>query len=314
MRKILKVLSLSMIMTAMALTSAMAEEAIPTASTVLVNGNKVEFDAYNINGNNYFKLRDIAYALSGTDCQFDVGYNSEANAISLTSGEGYTIAGGEMSKSISVNYDASLTDSKIIKDGEAASFTAYNINGNNYFKLRDVGESFGFSVNWDEETSSIMIDTKKGVDDMDGDYFSTLNVGDSVELVCTLKDVGDNLDNRFYNDRYYFIIGRFESEKGDFNAVLHTCDDIKYGQKSDYEPYVGGQVLVTGVYEGYSKLYKIPFLSLYELTDIKNHSSVSGIRKAEERVKEEGRGEEKVFDADFRNIQLDIIEGCGVID
>jgi len=40
--------------------------AIPTKSTVLVNGIKVAFEAYNIGGNNYFKLRDIAQA-------FDIG-------------------------------------------------------------------------------------------------------------------------------------------------------------------------------------------------------------------------------------------------
>lgn len=35
----------------------------PTASKVLVNGKEVAFDAYNINDNNYFKLRDIALSL-----------------------------------------------------------------------------------------------------------------------------------------------------------------------------------------------------------------------------------------------------------
>ena len=44
----------------------------PTASTVLVNGENVAFDAYNINDNNYFKLRDLAYILSGTEKQFEV--------------------------------------------------------------------------------------------------------------------------------------------------------------------------------------------------------------------------------------------------
>jgi hypothetical protein len=42
------------------------QSASPTSSTVLVNGKNVAFDAYNINGNNYFKLRDLAYTLNGT--------------------------------------------------------------------------------------------------------------------------------------------------------------------------------------------------------------------------------------------------------
>jgi len=43
-----------------------AVTAIPTASTVLVDGQNIAFDAYNIDGNNYFKLRDIAYVINCT--------------------------------------------------------------------------------------------------------------------------------------------------------------------------------------------------------------------------------------------------------
>ena len=74
-----------------------AESVRATASAVLVNGERVEFDAYNIAGNNYFKLRDLAYALNGTDKQFEVGYDAERNAVILTGGQAYTPVGGEMS-------------------------------------------------------------------------------------------------------------------------------------------------------------------------------------------------------------------------
>ena len=40
---------------------------VPTSSIVLVNGEAVSFQAYNIGDNNYFKLRDIAFVLSGTE-------------------------------------------------------------------------------------------------------------------------------------------------------------------------------------------------------------------------------------------------------
>lgn len=43
-----------------------------SANSVLVNGEKVAFDAYTIDGFNYFKLRDIAAALTGSDATFDV--------------------------------------------------------------------------------------------------------------------------------------------------------------------------------------------------------------------------------------------------
>ena len=63
-----------------------APTATPTSSTVLVDGQAISFDAYNIEGNNYFKLRDLAYVLSGTDKQFEVSWDSKENTIWLTSG------------------------------------------------------------------------------------------------------------------------------------------------------------------------------------------------------------------------------------
>ena len=34
-------------------------------------------------------------------------------------------------------------------DGQSVAFEAYNINGANYVKLRDIGEAVGFEVYWD---------------------------------------------------------------------------------------------------------------------------------------------------------------------
>ena len=58
------------------------ETAAPTASMVLVDGSNIEFDAYLINDNNYFKLRDLAYVLSSTEKKFSVGYDNSLNTIS----------------------------------------------------------------------------------------------------------------------------------------------------------------------------------------------------------------------------------------
>ena len=134
----------------------------PTASTVLVNGKSIAFDAYNINDNNYFKLRDLAYILNGTEKQFEVGWDGTANAIFLTSGKPYTTVGGEMTGKGGSAKIPTPTDSKILLNNTEVSFTAYNIEGNNYFKLRDIGAAFDFGVDWDGERNTIVIDTSKG--------------------------------------------------------------------------------------------------------------------------------------------------------
>ncbi|MCL2158394.1 MAG: hypothetical protein FWH48_03195 [Oscillospiraceae bacterium] len=134
--------------------------ATATSSKVLVDGEQKAFDAYNIGGNNYFKLRDLAYVLSGTKTQFEVGWDGAKNAITLTSGNKYTQVGGEMATKGTGSKNAIPTTSRIYLDGKEVQFTAYNIDGNNYFKLRDIGLALKFGVDWDAKAESILINTK----------------------------------------------------------------------------------------------------------------------------------------------------------
>ena len=135
--------------------------ALPTASNVFVNGEDVSFDAFNIGGFNYFKLRDIAYTLSGTTRQFDVGWDNENNAILLTSDSPYTIVGSEMAHAAGGNKQATPSTTRIYLDSNEVQLTAYNIEGSNYFMLRDIGQVIDFYVNWDEENERIIIDTRE---------------------------------------------------------------------------------------------------------------------------------------------------------
>jgi len=134
--------------------------ALPATAKVTVNGTVVEFDAYNINGNNYFKLRDIALALNDSEKPFEVSWDASKNAINLLSNNSYTPVGGELLRGNGLTKPCVLTTSKIFKDGSEVSLTAYNISGNNYFKLRDLGSAFNFSVAWDGTSKTITIDTK----------------------------------------------------------------------------------------------------------------------------------------------------------
>ncbi|MHC1694196.1 MAG: hypothetical protein AB9835_02735 [Eubacteriales bacterium] len=137
--------------------------ASPTDSTVYVNGMLKQFDAYSINGNNYFKLRDLASVLSGTSKQFEVKWDEQKNAINLLSAKAYSPVGGEMARNANpVKKNAVLSDSSIYVDGQLKAMTAYTINGNNYFKLRDIAKIFNFGVAWDEKTNSIAINTLTG--------------------------------------------------------------------------------------------------------------------------------------------------------
>jgi hypothetical protein len=134
----------------------------PTASTVYVNGEQKSFEAYLINESNYFKLRDLAYVLNGTNKQFEVGYDNSTKAITLTSGQPYTQVGGEMVAGDGKPKPATITPSKIYIDGKELSVTVYIIGGNNFFMLRDLMGALDIAVTYDAKTKNIGIDTSKG--------------------------------------------------------------------------------------------------------------------------------------------------------
>lgn len=139
------------------------ETAKLTKSNVMVNGTKISFEAYNINNNNYFKLRDIAMVLANSNKQFNVKWNEKLSSIEISTNKSYEPVGGELKVSDNINNKtAYLTESKIYLNGEMISLTAYNINGNNYFKLRDLGKYIDFGVDWNGTTNTISIDTEKG--------------------------------------------------------------------------------------------------------------------------------------------------------
>ncbi len=141
---------------------AKAQKATPTTSKVLVNGKAVSFDAYTIDGNNYFKLRDLAKIVKGTGKQFEVTWNGEKRAINLISNKAYTLIGSEMAKGDGKEKTPIVNTSRIYKDGVEVSLIAYTINGNNYFKLRDVAQSFNIGITWNEAARTIGIDTTTG--------------------------------------------------------------------------------------------------------------------------------------------------------
>jgi len=164
MKKLLSIiLALTFVLSTATVTFAATEpiKATKTSSAVMVNGKEVKFEAYNINNNNYFKLRDIAKALNGSEKQFEVTLDGAKNAINLLTGKAYTVVGGELEVGKSNKLNVRNTDSRIYVDGIEVSMKAYNINDNNYFKLRDLGEFIGFNVDWDGANNRVLISTNQ---------------------------------------------------------------------------------------------------------------------------------------------------------
>lgn len=134
--------------------------ALPTSSEIYINGERISLTAYNINGNNYFKLRDLAYIINETEKKFSIGWSNESAAITLKTGEAYAKVGGELLVNANnVNKTATSASAKLFCNDVYLLYNAYNIDGNNYFKLRDILQIMDIGVTWDGSLNSISINT-----------------------------------------------------------------------------------------------------------------------------------------------------------
>lgn len=135
--------------------------AYPATMTVQLDGQKVSPVGYNINGNNYYKLRDIAQILSGTSAQFGVSWDDKSHSMNLTPGDAYEPIGGELDKIPTENATAKLSNETVKINDEKAELTAYNIDDHNYFKLVDLGNALHFDVDYESKTRTVLISTLK---------------------------------------------------------------------------------------------------------------------------------------------------------
>lgn len=133
----------------------------PTNDKLTVNGSAADPTVYKIDGNNYFKIRDVAALLNGTEKQFTVGYDNTTKSATATTGQPYTKQGGDLSGAATGgNQSATPSNDAIYVDGQKIDAQVYKIGGSNYFKLRDLGKALNFCVGWSRE-QGMFIDTTK---------------------------------------------------------------------------------------------------------------------------------------------------------
>lgn len=56
---------------------------------------------------------------------------------------------------------ATLSTNRILVDGQEVRLTAYNINGNNYVMLRDIGRAVGFNIYWNSDAKCVQVESEK---------------------------------------------------------------------------------------------------------------------------------------------------------
>lgn len=131
-------------------------KATSTENRVYVDGQEIGCKGFEINGSNYFKLRDIAAELSYTGSAFDISWNSKQGMIELTLGQNYTSSSATSSYySGEAVQTATLNKTPLLVNGVVQDLTSYTIQGNTYFKLRDLAEIIPFEILFNPTTGSV---------------------------------------------------------------------------------------------------------------------------------------------------------------
>ncbi len=128
-----------------------------TTQKITVDGVAVDMEVYNIDGNNYFKLRDMAALMAGTKSEFSVDFNGDMKSMYTIKGEKYKSAGGELLTGTDKSSKCSPSSWVLFVNGNLVSCKVYNIGGNNFFKLRDMSSAFGFTADYNANTRTVII-------------------------------------------------------------------------------------------------------------------------------------------------------------
>jgi len=134
---------------------ASAEVAVGSTQAIFADGRQVPLTAYNINGNNYVRLRDVGYVID-----FEVLYDASDDSVRIFADEPYS-SDLPMLGQAQERAEATLSRQTIYVDDLETPMLAYSIRGNNYVKLRDIGAAVDFSVVWDAVQNRVVIDSTK---------------------------------------------------------------------------------------------------------------------------------------------------------
>lgn len=124
-----------------------------------INGGSSNVVTYYIDGENYFRIRDLAFALKGTNKKFNIGYNSVKNEVVLYRGQDYNSSGDI----VVFDNDALAHDftGVLNLDGESRLINMYNIKGYNYCKIADIAKMLDFNLKYENVSRAIVINTNE---------------------------------------------------------------------------------------------------------------------------------------------------------
>ncbi len=254
-------LALALILPLAAPARAAAPAVQPSPQSFLVDGSAVQAEIYNIDGINYFKLRDVAMLLKDTPARFSVDFDASSDTIRLERGKNYVPDGSELKPGTDKSAACVPSAQALVIDGAKVALTAYNLGGNNFFKLRDLGRALDFYVGYDAEKNAAQLETAYYIRHVDYDeglpvsiYLETPVFREDSPALNKIEQQLDELREQFVADRVPTVheYVRSDLESGSespsaedpyvaaWSATMFTFDRKLVSFGISYDWYMGG--------------------------------------------------------------------------
>lgn len=135
-------------------------EATPTMTDILLDDEFYTAGVYNIEGNNYFQLRDVAQILSEGSSKFDIGWDQNRKMIQIIPNRKYSfnyVTYGHMKNKPN---NITTNETKLLKDNKIFTMKSYIIDNATYFQLRELSTILGIEVGFDAKENKVTVKTE----------------------------------------------------------------------------------------------------------------------------------------------------------
>lgn len=192
MRKKLTLILLSILLVTTSVFVGASGDLLKNDIKIFVNGRVETFPTVLYKGENYVKIRDLAYSLIGyKDFTLDYRENEEGKK-TIVIGEGtYKPKGDELKGEIDFKNSVIGTE-KIVVGDKTYNLNKINVLGYNYFRLRDLAPAIGLEVSWDKKERMVKLNKVGEIKDGEIAFkeVKPKEIGNSP--IMLVKDAGDN--------------------------------------------------------------------------------------------------------------------------
>ena len=195
--KFIKIVDDGMVGQTMSAENMNTTQAVQTSVPFEVDSKAVKMNAYNINGYNYIKLKDFAAVMNGSCKQFDIQWDAVNGCILLETRKPYVKVGGELTIDNAKYKEAKVSTLPVKKDGVELSVESYVMDGEVYFRLRDLGKYFDTRITFNPFDEIIMMITSLNYEEEEPINNKSIDTlfENQKEIVDTKNDNGEKIIN-----------------------------------------------------------------------------------------------------------------------